>query len=754
MANPSDFVICLDNAHGKGNVNGSPYTMYGDMRGIKLNPGDDESDYEYREWEYMREIVQELHSRLIAAGYTTFIVVPEEKDIKEGERVRRIQKRMKKDPEKQYISISFHSNASGDGSRWRRAYGWCVYAGQGSDEITKKSEQLAQALHNAAIKTLSRGTDGIFEDGIYYSKSETSETYQYQDLMLNVGCPCVVTKNFFHTSPRDVYYYTGSTGFDEIVKLHFIAIKEYINNAQGSTKASPTKITSLTPSNITSSATSTISSTASAVTSSIANTAASLKNNESTKTTDKSETFIKFVIKDYNKDSGLFSYAKFVGNGGKGTWYDGKGGKSTVAPGDSPTDDIKKAWENAVQDWINEHPDDFNTLSSEIDTELTHAESQAEEEEDGKKTAFKSAGEAAKAKVKSAKAEIAQQVEDKKTEVRDKVKETFKKENIVKLYKIPVETAINQFKTQYIDPIKAYEIKIKKIAQEIKLNRKKLNEDGTTNSASSAWELEAKINNLPGDYKILLQYYQAGKIVKDTSKAIGKGAKATVKDGKALVKKVEEAKSSPLFKTPAGKTLLALLSALLVAVCSFIAAMVMMDKLDEVEAEEEEKAVDEMVPKPETAGDNDNPEKKDVVEEKADKEEDGFSKKGTDKDTTSKRPRFKPSNDSSSKTGKTSSSNADDSAIESCSISLCDSPYTETAALLDDLINNYTGERPNRIVIEFDKKSSCTIIVKVGTKVRANDVIGYVNGQKVQSNSIFTVTEVNENYIIGDYVTT
>ena len=70
----SKYIICLDNGHG---VN---------------TPGKCSPDKRLKEYQYAREIVKRLESKLKENGYKVYVVTPEQKDISLRERCQRINK--------------------------------------------------------------------------------------------------------------------------------------------------------------------------------------------------------------------------------------------------------------------------------------------------------------------------------------------------------------------------------------------------------------------------------------------------------------------------------------------------------------------------------------------------------------------------------------------------------------------------------------------------------------------------------------
>ena len=127
--NKSNYIVCLDNGHG---IN---------------TPGKCSPDKKLKEYEYAREIVSRLATKLKENGYKVYIVTPEQTDISLKERCKRINKVYKENNNKA-ISISVHCNAAGADGNWHSASGWSVYV---SKNASSNSKKLAKCLYDEAL---------------------------------------------------------------------------------------------------------------------------------------------------------------------------------------------------------------------------------------------------------------------------------------------------------------------------------------------------------------------------------------------------------------------------------------------------------------------------------------------------------------------------------------------------------------------------------------------------------------------------
>lgn len=195
------LVVILDNGHGK-NTKG------------KCSP-----DKRLMEWAWCREIVQALYKELKAAGIDAEILVPEDTDISLSTRVAREKKitQEAKKVGKETCLISVHVNAAGGDGKWKSARGWSGWVAQESSE---KSKLLAQLLYAEAEKRKLKGNRCVPA-----TKYCTAPFY----ITTNTSCPAVLTENLFQDNKDDVDYLLSEKGKQEIVALHFDAIKKYIN---------------------------------------------------------------------------------------------------------------------------------------------------------------------------------------------------------------------------------------------------------------------------------------------------------------------------------------------------------------------------------------------------------------------------------------------------------------------------------------------------------------------------------------------
>lgn len=195
-----DLVVILDAGHGKD------------------TPGKCAPDKSLFEWQWNREIVAMLCTRLYGIdNVQTIILVPEENDVPLKERVRRVNTiyHDAKIEGKELLLISIHINASGHGT-WKNASGWSVWV---SNNASEKSKQFAQIAYQQA-KLFDLCGNRVVPKENYWS----SNFY----ILKNTPCPAVLTENMFQDNKEDVAFLKSDDGKEKIVELHFNAIKKYL----------------------------------------------------------------------------------------------------------------------------------------------------------------------------------------------------------------------------------------------------------------------------------------------------------------------------------------------------------------------------------------------------------------------------------------------------------------------------------------------------------------------------------------------
>ncbi len=188
--------IILDNGHGR-ETPGKRSPVWGD--GSQLF-----------EWEFNRDIVKRICSRLDAEKIPYKVLTPELTDTTLGERCRRANAIYKAD--RTAVLISVHANAGG-------GQGWECYTTVGNT----KSDALATVLCEEAKKELPATK-------MRYDLSDGDPDQESQFYILkNTNCPAVLTENLFMDNEKECKFLMSDAGREQITDLHVAAIKRIIN---------------------------------------------------------------------------------------------------------------------------------------------------------------------------------------------------------------------------------------------------------------------------------------------------------------------------------------------------------------------------------------------------------------------------------------------------------------------------------------------------------------------------------------------
>lgn len=199
-------VIPLDNGHGEDTVG-------------KCSP-----DGVFKEWQFSRKVVKDIHKELVAKGYDARILVPEDNDISLDARAARVNALCAQHGKGNVLFVSVHANAAPpvDG-KWHKARGWCIYTSKGKTT----SDKLATFIYNEAVKNFKEQT--IRKD---LSDGDTDWEANFA-VLRKTYCPAVITENFFQDNREDVAYITSEAGHNAIVKTHVDGIINFIKDHYG-----------------------------------------------------------------------------------------------------------------------------------------------------------------------------------------------------------------------------------------------------------------------------------------------------------------------------------------------------------------------------------------------------------------------------------------------------------------------------------------------------------------------------------------
>ena len=220
--NQKKLTVILGTAHGK-NVAG------------KRSP-----DGKFQEWQYSREIIGQLKSKLELAGLNVFVdnmdsEVPLPANAELRARCKYVNDLCDKYGTKNCVYVSIHVNAAASTGSWNKAGGWAAYTSPGRT----RSDILATYLYEAAEKHLS-GYAAKMEEGkkkgLYGSnqkpfRKDTTDGDPDKEanfyVLVRTKCAAVLTENLFQDNKADVAFLTSEEGKKAIVDLHKGAILKF-----------------------------------------------------------------------------------------------------------------------------------------------------------------------------------------------------------------------------------------------------------------------------------------------------------------------------------------------------------------------------------------------------------------------------------------------------------------------------------------------------------------------------------------------
>jgi len=196
------MIVLIDNGHGK-ETPGKRSKKWGD--GTQLF-----------EWEYTREIAQEVVKQLRTKGIDARILVPEENDIPLNVRCKRVNAVSEQVGRKNCLLVSVHVNASAEG----KAQGWedHTYLGQSVSDVYA-SVIWKEAEIILAGKTAKGRGDWSDKDPDFDSNFA---------VLRDTDCASILTENLFMDNEKDCKFLLSESGKKAIVDIHVNGITKIV----------------------------------------------------------------------------------------------------------------------------------------------------------------------------------------------------------------------------------------------------------------------------------------------------------------------------------------------------------------------------------------------------------------------------------------------------------------------------------------------------------------------------------------------
>lgn len=162
------------------------------------------------EWEFNRDVVKRIYSRLTCLNIPASILVREARDISLKTRVERANAIYGAHPGSFLISI--HGNAGG-------GQGWEVWTAPGQTE----SDKIATILYTQAKVMLPQ-----FKMRSNYVDGDPDKENSFY-ILTRTECPAVLTENLFYDNQKECAFMMSDFGRELIAKMHVFAIQTYLN---------------------------------------------------------------------------------------------------------------------------------------------------------------------------------------------------------------------------------------------------------------------------------------------------------------------------------------------------------------------------------------------------------------------------------------------------------------------------------------------------------------------------------------------
>ena len=162
------------------------------------------------EYEFNRDVVARIATKLDNDDIGYVILVPEENDISLSERCRRANQIYQANGKNAYL-ISVHANAGG-------GTGWECFTSVGET----RSDAIAGILCEEA-------TQAFVGKRMRFDHTDGNPDKECQFYMLRkTQCPAVLTENFFMDTESDCRYIMSEDGRDAVAEMHSNAIRQVI----------------------------------------------------------------------------------------------------------------------------------------------------------------------------------------------------------------------------------------------------------------------------------------------------------------------------------------------------------------------------------------------------------------------------------------------------------------------------------------------------------------------------------------------
>lgn len=198
---------------------------------LKTTPGKCSPNGLFREYEYSREIVNDIACVLRGYGYMVLIDYASDEPCEQMKsmtflgskelcyRVNYVNTICEEYGKDNVVYVSVHVNAAGADGQWHGARGWSVYTSPGESD----SDELANLLLARAKSNLPPGT----KMRVDYTDGDGDIEAKFYVLTMT-RCAAVLTENLFQDNREDVDFLLSEEGRHAVVRLHVEGILDFI----------------------------------------------------------------------------------------------------------------------------------------------------------------------------------------------------------------------------------------------------------------------------------------------------------------------------------------------------------------------------------------------------------------------------------------------------------------------------------------------------------------------------------------------
>lgn len=181
-------------------------------------------DGRLREYEYSREICNEVAKQLRAEGYDVDFTTLSNSEPGLSKRVAAVNAWCDKLGAKNVCVVSIHNNAAGSGAQWLKATGWEAWTSVGQTQ----GDKLADCLYDAAeeiLRPIFPGVTTLIRTDLRDGDRDKEKNF---DIVAKTKCAACLTENFFMDNKTDVDWLLSPEGKYAITRLHVLGIKNYV----------------------------------------------------------------------------------------------------------------------------------------------------------------------------------------------------------------------------------------------------------------------------------------------------------------------------------------------------------------------------------------------------------------------------------------------------------------------------------------------------------------------------------------------